>query len=300
MTRILWAVAAAALLLAGPARAATPGERCASAKNREAGKYAACRQKAEAAYALNGDAAKRSAALGKCAAKYGRNWPLIENKAGGTCPSTGDQTPINFYVFTATAEVAAALAGEDLVGQAQPLKTGQTQCWNVIGQAIPCSTEPGHDGASQRGLARSYVENGDGTITDERTGLMWEKLSDDDSLHDKDHVYQRPDALTVKIALLNQMAFAGYTDWRLPNVSELQSLASYGTSAPAVAPAFHTGCVPWCTVQTCSCTRGDVHWTSTGSPANGLNVLLVDFASGSVVEGGETHSHPVRAVRGGS
>ena len=48
MTRTLWTAAAAALLLAGTALAATPGEKCESDKNKEAGKYAKCRQKAEA------------------------------------------------------------------------------------------------------------------------------------------------------------------------------------------------------------------------------------------------------------
>jgi len=300
MNGTLWSAAALALLLTGSALAATPGERCESGKNREAGKYAACRQKAEAAYALTGDASRRSTTLARCDAKYGKNWPAIENKAGGTCPSTGDQTAIHLYLHTATTEVATALAGGPLMAQARPLKTGQTQCWDVIGQGIPCTSEPGQDGASQRGLARSFVDNGDGTITDKRTGLMWEKLSDDDSIHDKDHGYSRPNALAVKIALLNQTAFAGYTDWRLPNVSELQSLTSYGTFAPAVPAELNSGCVPWCTVQTCSCTRGSRHWSSSFSPANALNVLMVDFSDGRVVDGDEAPPQQVRAVRGGS
>lgn len=33
----------------------------------------------------------------------------------------------------------------------------------------------GQDGWLQKGLARSYTDNGDGTITDNKTGLMWEK-----------------------------------------------------------------------------------------------------------------------------
>jgi hypothetical protein len=297
MARTPWAAAAAALLLAGAALAATPGERCESAKNREAGKYAECRQKAEATFALTGNAAMRILKLARCADGFGAKWPAIESRAGGTCPSTGDQTPVQQYLDTATAEVAAALGGGDLTPQAQALKTGQTQCWDVIGQAIPCAST-GQDGESQKGLDRGYVDNGDGTITDTRTGLMWEKLSDDDSLHDKDHEYDWADALAVKIALLNQTAFAGYTDWRLPNVNELQSLVSYGTFAPAVSPAFHSGCVPWCTVLTCSCTRGDRHWSSSGAPGNALNTLLVDFSDGRVEEG--DGDDQVRAVRGGS
>ena len=46
------------------------------------------------------------------------------------------------------------------------------------------------DGTVQAGADLSYTDNGDGTITDNNTGLMWEKKSDDgDLLHDKDNSY---------------------------------------------------------------------------------------------------------------
>lgn len=68
---------------------------------------------------------------------------------------------------------------------AQPLKTGQTT-----------SYAPGDDGAVQKGAALSYTDNADGTITDNQTGLMWEKkvkldgTRDGTSLHDADNYYQ--------------------------------------------------------------------------------------------------------------
>lgn len=51
---------------------------------------------------------------------------------------------------------------------------------------IPCSGT-GQDGDLQRGLARSYTDNGNGAITDDNTGLTREKLSDDSTIHDKDN-----------------------------------------------------------------------------------------------------------------
>src|SRR5262249_57053434 len=86
--------------------------------------------------------------------------------------------------------------------QGQRLKTGQTQCWDTTGTVIPCAGT-GQDGELQKGLARAYVDNGDGTITDTKTGLMWEKQSDDGTLNDKDNVYTWAEAFTVKIAGLN-------------------------------------------------------------------------------------------------
>ena len=48
---------------------------------------------------------------------------------------------------------------------------------------------PGDDGNIQAGATLSYTDNGDGTITDNNTKLMWEKKSDDGGLHDKDNTY---------------------------------------------------------------------------------------------------------------
>src|SRR5262249_5481923 len=110
----------------------------------------------------------------------------------------------------------------------------------------------GDDGAIRAGAVLSYTDNGDGTITDNNTGLMWEKQSDDGSIHDKDNVYTWADAFAVHIAGLNAGAgFAGHTDWRLPNVKELQSIVNYQNVNPAVSAAFNTGCAASCTVTSC-------------------------------------------------
>jgi hypothetical protein len=299
MNRILWAATAATLLLAGTALAATPAERCQSGKNKEAGKYLECLQKAEAKFALTGQAAARTVAIQKCSAKYRKSWPVIEGKAAGSCPSTGDQTPVAQHLDTASADVAAALAGGALADHGHRLETGQTQCRNAQGQPVSC-TGTGQDGELQKGVDRGYVDNGDGTITDTRTGLVWEKLSDDGTIHDKDWEYLWTEALSGKVAQLNQAAFAGQTDWRLPSVNELQTLANYGVGIPAVSPAFHTGCVPGCNVLTCSCTRSSAYWSSTAVAANPRLAWTVSaFGMIDPFTKGAAH-RSVRAVRGGS
>ena len=111
----------------------------------------------------------------------------------------------------------------------------------------------GQDGAIQAGGTLSYTDNGDGTITDHNTKLVWEKKSFDGTIHDQNTIYLWLDAFAVHVAGLNGTAFAGHTDWRLPNVKELQSMLHYEKfGGPSVSLAFHTGCVPGCT--TCSCT----------------------------------------------
>jgi hypothetical protein len=159
----------------------------------------------------------------------------------------------------------------------------------------------GQDGELQRGLARVYVDNGDGTITDTQTGLMWEKLCDDGGLHDKDATYTWADAFAVKIAGLNAGGgFAGHTDWRLPNVKELQSLANFGASAPAVSAAFTTACVPDCTVTTCSCTRSGNHWSATSYLGAPGFAWILDFTAGTVFHDFKPTPLYARGVRGGS
>ena len=64
------------------------------------------------------------------------------------------------------------------------LATGQTTCWDSNGNVIPCAGT-GQDGELRKGAPLAYVDNGDGTITDVNTGLMWEQLSHDGSVHDQ-------------------------------------------------------------------------------------------------------------------
>src|SRR5213076_3053147 len=66
--------------------------------------------------------------------------------------------------------------------------TGQTTCWDSSGNVIPCAGT-GQDGDIQAGAPLSYTDNGDGTITDDNTGLMWEKQSQDLSIHDVRNTY---------------------------------------------------------------------------------------------------------------
>lgn len=61
-----------------------------------------------------------------------------------------------------------------------------------------------------------FVDNGDGTLTDRTTGLMWRKDS-------SPRLYQYLWAEKY-IAEMNDEKFAGYDDWRIPTLEELCSL----------------------------------------------------------------------------
>jgi hypothetical protein len=161
------------------------------------------------------------------------------------------------------------------------------------------------DGTVRAGGVLGYVDNGDGTITDRNTGLIWEKKSDDGSLHDKDDLYSwsangAEETIWDWLDDLNAAAFAGHRDWRIPNVKELASLVDYEATSPAVHPVFDTGCTAGCTVLTCSCTAKRAnYWTSTSVADESIYAWLVDFNGGAVFSIIRTDHFRVRAVRGG-
>ena len=162
------------------------------------------------------------------------------------------------------------------------------------------SYAPGDDGDVQAGAPLSYTDNGDGTITDNNTGRMWEKKSADGTIHDKDTTYTWANAFAVHIAGLNAGGgFAGHTDWRLPNVKELQSIVNYENFNPSVSSAFNTSCSATCTVLTCSCTAAPFYWSSSTIANDPTSAWVVSFFIGIELANGKGSISVVRAVRGG-
>jgi len=373
----------------------TSEQRCQAGKNQAAGKYAYCRQKAEAQLVTKGNAAKYAQAILDCSYAFAKKCLQLESsaaRAGAMCPDEPlDQTLVQAAIDECTANVATALGGGGLSDCAADLGTvnagtavqadvlaGKTfssaaglglsgtmpdngavtitpgtapqaiaagyhnGAGTVAGDAdlVPgniksgvdlfgvsgtftgggggvlktgetTSYGPASDGDLQKGVNRSYTDNGDGTITDNTTGLMWEKNSDDDSIHDKDNTYtwgmtsspytMNGTMVTTFLATLNGGGgFAGHTDWRIPNRFELESLGNLGTYTPAVSPPFNTACAPGCTVLTCSCTAQASYWSSTTYAASPSYAWLVYFYDGYVTATLKDSTYHVRAVRGGS
>ncbi len=98
-----------------------------------------------------------------------------------------------------------------------------------------------------------FADNGDGTVTDYATGLMWEQA-------DNGYGVNWENAL----AHAGSAATGGYDDWRLPSAKELQSLVDYTrspdtTDSPAIDPLFS------CTPMTNEAGQADYgfYWSST-------------------------------------
>ncbi len=80
----------------------------------------------------------------------------------------------------------------------------------------------------------NLVDNGDGTVSDLATGLMWQK-ADDGVARDWE----------AALIYAEEQSIAGYSDWRLPNIKELQSIVDYTrspqtTQSPAISALFET------------------------------------------------------------
>ena len=78
----------------------------------------------------------------------------------------------------------------------------------------------------------SFTDNGDGTVSDAATGLMWSQCDDGVGL-----------SWEETLAYAEESTFAGHDDWRLPNAKELQSLVDYTrspdtTDSAAIDPVF--------------------------------------------------------------
>jgi len=125
----------------------------------------------------------------------------------------------------------------------------------------------------------ALVDNGDGTVTDIGSGLMWQKAT-------------APGTYTWQQALsyCESLSLAGHTDWRLPNDNELYSLVDNSRSwpdptiDPLLAPYTHTDYY---------------YWSSTTDYLHTLLAVFVDFFFGEIGEINKSASLYVRAVRGG-
>lgn len=141
---------------------------------------------------------------------------------------------------------------------------------------------------------------GDGTAIDRLTGLQWELKTDDGTDHDWDNVYTWSttapfDTPTGSVftsflsALTNFPCFAGYCDWRLPTMDELQTL---------MEPAFGD-----CTISPCTVLPGPTKatWYFSGTTDGVLSTMAWagDFGTSQVLPQTKTGFAYARAVRGG-
>jgi hypothetical protein len=121
-----------------------------------------------------------------------------------------------------------------------------------------------------------FRDNGDGTVTDITTGLMWQQGE------------ARSMVWEASLAYCEQLELAGYDDWRLPNVRELSSLIDDERKKPSIDTSHFPGCRP------------SPYWSSTTHAKHPDFAWSVGFDDAATIRGGhKRRRHFVRAVRGG-
>ena len=122
-------------------------------------------------------------------------------------------------LFTLLSWTAATPAANAQTAAYPIVDTMQSQCFDTVGAAIRCPAtgEPLHgQDAQYPSLAAAYADNGNGTVTDLNTRLVWQKTPGKQRLPFEE-------AKTYCAAL----DIGGVTDWRLPTIKELYSLADF-------------------------------------------------------------------------
>lgn len=160
-------------------------------------------------------------------------------------------------------------------------KTGQTTCYNAAGAVIACATT-GQDGELQKGVAwpspRFTVDGTGLCVTDNLTGLMWVKIPD-----------ATPRTWANALTYANDLSICGYTDWRLPNVNDLESLINAGQANTAT----------WLNTQGFGSVQAGSYWSSTTYAYNTTVGWGVYMWSGSVGVDFKTSTFYVWPVRAG-
>lgn len=124
--------------------------------------------------------------------------------------------------------------------------TGQTTCYdNNTSMSCPATGAAffGQD-AQHNGNMPSYTDNGDGTVSDRITGLIWQKSPDLNS-DGKINVADKK-THTQATSYCDSLVLANQSDWRLPTIKELYSLIDFrGTDPSGYTGSTTSGLTPF-------------------------------------------------------
>jgi uncharacterized repeat protein (TIGR01451 family) len=135
--------------------------------------------------------------------------------------------------------------------------------------------------------ADGFTNNGDGTVTDDNTGLIWQACTVGQTFNNstggcdgKAETYQYEEAMKLT------SDFRGQTDWRVPTISELNSIVDFKTTYPSINKSLFPS------------TSATSFWSSSVY-TNGSNAAwIVDFSNGKDDGDMKYNNYAVRLVRG--
>ncbi|MCP4700087.1 MAG: DUF1566 domain-containing protein [Gammaproteobacteria bacterium] len=250
----------------------------------------------------------------------GGNWGLLTGSLPAqTLSDANDTVTAGNYAATTLSTVDSDLAagniksGVTIFGVAGSFsgsstatvhKTGQTFCYDPSTADVQDCAGTGQDGeyAGAYGASASprFTDNGDGTVTDNLTGLIWLgnancaaagrtwalALTDVDQLNTDGTMNSN-----------NCGDTSNQTDWRLPNGNELASLVNKAFYAPALSNAAGTD--QWTEGNPFSGVQASGYWSSTTVSSRTGSAWVVILSYGFVGHTYKTDSDYVWPVRGG-
>ena len=237
-----------------------------------------------------------------------------------TLSAASDTVAEGYYAATTLSEVDTDLVagnikcGKTIFGVTGTLppgcvaKTGQTTCYSAAGGVIGCAGT-GQDGEYQMGCdpvvvpspgidfggynrtsfpcSSGFTDNGDGTVTDNLTGLIWLKNAACFGPRTWAQALSDCNGLASGSCGLTDSSSAG--DWRLPNINELRSLFDPNLGSPYL-PAGH----PFTNVQS------TIYWSSTTYASYTFGAWGVGMGGGSGSTGVKGNVYYVWPVRSGN
>jgi hypothetical protein len=159
--------------------------------------------------------------------------------------------------------------------------TGIHKCYDNNGNNITCPipglamAQDGSYDSTAGKIQKSFTNNGDGTVTDNNIGLIWQQSDNGTTM-----------TWTNAMSYCSNLTLAGYSDWRLPTIRELALIIDHGNHNPAIDT----------TVFSC---RSNYYWSSTSYAPNNSDAWYVYFDDGYSNWSNKTNSAYVRCVRGG-
>lgn len=207
----------------------------------------------------------------------------------------------NVILFTAI--IAVFTVVEIYAAPADQPQTGQKKCDDASGNELACAGT-GQDGELQTGVAWpttrfSLASSGSGTVViDNLTGLMWPRNAGTPSTGScTGGAMTWQNALNYVACLNTGSGYLGYTDWRLPNVNELESLLHAGFKQETCGGWPCTSNSRWLTEQGFINLKGISYWSSTSNASDTYYAWGVNMLSSCISDVLKIWDHYVWPVR---